>query len=929
MLRPSRLATGRPKPFVFVIAVLGVALIVALAFESVYDVEVRTRRSGPSSPSQDKTESNSARHASPPLPLRLVDSGGVGVPLEGDWGADYSHDLRVFREVILREPPYVDVAALRRVDRQWRAYVERMLEYGNNAIVIPLFLELIDFSSLPRAHDTRIGRSVYNGSSPFRARHAAVRQHFSPLFDWTHQRGMQVFLSTDMLALTPPLAEYLRRLSPSSENAGINTSDSAVWEVYRAGLEELFDELPSIEGLVIRVGEAGSLYNTDGWDYQSEMAVRDAVSLRAMLRGLLPLFEARGKTLVLRSWSVGVGPIGRLHVDPRVYEAVLGDLDSPALIVSTKFSAGDFFSYLPLNPTLAGGRHRRLIELQAKPEFEGFGAFPNFLGEDHAQALRDLTSANPRIVGTYLWSQLGGPIRAGPRSLYPLHGFWLWTDANVYVASRLALDRSADVRQLARQWATDRFGGDARIAAAVARLLTQTRSAVRTGFYIRPFAEREVRLATLDLPPLMWIFDWDRLGGWHSLLSILYQSTGDSIDVAIEEGDAAAANVRRSRQELQRAIAAADPDRCGPVCGEAVRSLEYQETLFDALAAWRQAFLSYYRWLETSDRNAWHQWTAGRQRFNSTAARHMGRFGGDPYFPAFDLTSAEQTIRVATRGAWSRGPAAGLLIAVLTLFGIAATLDRRQARGSLGVLARLGSVAWIAGFAPWRLAHEPPDVRSFMVVTALGLVLVGFLAGAFAGFTTAWISAGLFFVIGSVGLALESTAIRNPVAGARGRLVLAAVGPLIPGSIVLLALVAYLGPLGFWYAFWTSPAFRVTAVTTLIAMMLWTAYGMFAARPGVGWHGRFGGSLVAAGAGLLAMTAVLPNWLDVLRFLDRPLNFAPATETMLFALGTYVGVNLDAGALPWILGTLLLATGVALSRLASGQAREPVHPVND
>ena len=48
--------------------------------------------------------------------------------------------------------------------------------------------------------------------------------------------------------------------------------------------------------------------------------------------------------------------------------------------MSTKFTAGDFFSYLPLNPTLAAGRHRRFVELQAKPEFEGFGAFPDFLG---------------------------------------------------------------------------------------------------------------------------------------------------------------------------------------------------------------------------------------------------------------------------------------------------------------------------------------------------------------------------------------------------------------------------------------------------------------------------------------------------------------------------------------------------------------------
>jgi hypothetical protein len=205
--------------------------------------------------------------------------------------------------------------------------------------------------------------------------------------------------------------------------------------------------------------------------------------------------------MVLRSWTVGVGELGRLHTDPRVYESALGDIDSPALVVSTKFTAGDFFSYLPLNPTLRGGRHRRLVELQAKPEFEGFGALPDFLGDEHARALRTLRAANPLISGTYLLTRFGGPLRAGPRTLYPLHGFWLWTDANVFVDSRLALDPDANVRELARQWAQVNFARDDRIVDAIVNVLTRSREAILEGYYIRAFAEREVRVPGLELPP--------------------------------------------------------------------------------------------------------------------------------------------------------------------------------------------------------------------------------------------------------------------------------------------------------------------------------------------------------------------------------------------------------------------------------------------
>ena len=157
---------------------------------------------------------------------------------------------------------------------------------------------------------------------------------------------------------------------------------------------------------------------------------------------------------MLRSWTVGVGQLGRLHVDPRVYDAVLGDIDSPALIVSTKFTAGDFFSYLPLNPTLATGRHRRIVEFQAKPEFEGFGAFPDFLGDEHARALAR-ASVRQSTTSSARTSCRSSADRFAPdlALLYPLHGFWLWTDANVFVASRLAVDPEADVSELARQWA--------------------------------------------------------------------------------------------------------------------------------------------------------------------------------------------------------------------------------------------------------------------------------------------------------------------------------------------------------------------------------------------------------------------------------------------------------------------------------------------
>jgi hypothetical protein len=60
------------------------------------------------------------------------------------------------------------------------------------------------------------------------------------------------------------------------------------------------------------------------------------------------------------------------------------------------------------------------------------------------------------------------------------------------------------------------------------------------------------------------------------------------------------------------------------------------------------------------------------------------------------------------------------------------------------------------------------------------------------------------------------------------------------------------------------------------------------------------------------LSIVLPDWTVILRSLDRPLNVAPATDTMVFALRTYAGVSLDIGKKSFAAGAMLLATGYGI-----------------
>ncbi|NED52538.1 hypothetical protein G3I24_16755, partial [Micromonospora aurantiaca] len=97
-------------------------------------------------------------------------------------------------------------------------------------------------------------------------------------------------------------------------------------------------------------------------------------------------------------------------------------------------------SHLPLNTTLLTGEQKRIVEFQSRREFEGFGALPNDLGGLHQEALRTFLAKNPHVVGLWNWTQDGGPLRAGPMTLYLRTGFWQMWDLNVYLTARLAWD---------------------------------------------------------------------------------------------------------------------------------------------------------------------------------------------------------------------------------------------------------------------------------------------------------------------------------------------------------------------------------------------------------------------------------------------------------------------------------------------------------
>jgi hypothetical protein len=883
----------------------------------------------------------------PRLGMRLVDKGAVGIEPDADaWvsGDPYSHNGGSFADAILSDEPYVDVEALTRDTADFDAYVARRLAQGYTGVVIPGFLEYVTFSGVGD------GTEVYAAGDEHEARAKAMRSWFGTMWDSADAAGMDVYLQTDMLMLSTPLQAYL-------DERGLTPDDPELWDVYAAGLDELFAAMPAVDGLMVRIGEAGRIYDLPGWDYWSELAVTDEVAVREMLTAFTRVAEAHGKDVIFRSWTVGVGAVGDLHTNPDSYEAVLTGIDSPSLVVSTKHVAGDFYSWLPLNPTLEVGDQRRIVEMQSRREFEGFGALPNDLGSAYQQALAHYLEANPQVEGVWGWAQDGGPWKAGPMSLDGKSGFWQLYDLNTYAAARLALDPGADPAEITASWARATFSDDPATVAAIGEAMALSRDAVRHGLYLGAFAANQVKALGLEPPPMMWIFEWDIVSGDAAALDSISSIVGTdaaSVDASVAEGREAVTTAQRMRD----LVAGTDDGtwRDPALREQFVAALDYEVDLFTVLADYREVVLQHGRWLDTGDGAARDAWAAALARFESSRAHHVGTYGDDLDLPAYTFTAADLGVQRAERDltvAWVARVLGVLLVVALALGTTRG--QRLLARGRRSVHspvdaspdddpvdgrpARPGAATarpdggtpagatglralWLGATRPWRVVELARGAGRLdkLVVCAVPVLAVVLSRVAYT-WALSWVHLAL--VLGAWALfvlVLRAVAGRDAaftLAGAVG-------GAAVLRTVLLLVALAPTGPGGYWYGLWTGPAARSVYVTLAVAGFAWVlAAAWWALRSlGATRTGATGGLLLAVAAPLVVGGAVvaavglettLTAWNDQMMILPWGLS-------RILGLTVHLGIPT---ALPVAVGVAGGVLGVAGALLAWVGRRRP------
>ncbi len=739
------------------------------------------------------------------LSLRLADFGGVGIlPDTANWGNNYEHNVHRFEDLITENAPFLDPKAYQRIEIELDTFVNRMQDFNINGIVFPGFLELVSFE------DWDQGALIYPANDPYRLRHVALQKGFGKWMQKIGEKGMDVYLYTDMVALTPPLGNYLKK-----KYGKIDPESDGFWEAYKMACEEVFTRLPYVSGIMLRIGEAGAIYNKPGWDYYSELLVRTDKAVEKMLSSFLEVAEKHNKKIIFRTWSVGVGEIGDMHTNPETYQRVLGNIQSPNLVVSTKYSRGDFYSWLPFNETLKQGKQKRIAEFQLRREFEGLNAFPNFMGPLYQQALLEFAGKNENFDGVWLWTQEGGPLRAGPMSVYPFHGFNTVTDLNVYAVGRLMNNPAADLGKITSDWVGLYFGNDSLMKETLTRVMLNSHSTTRKGLYICEFAKYDVRALGLEPPPMLWIFEWDIVGGSPSVFSNIYYISKNHIDAAIAEGYEAAAEAAQMLADIQsvKGLVTRNPQKFSDL--EA--SVAYEHNLFTTLAHFRKYMLSYYQWLATGGRSTKEIWQHSLQEYADAEKLHTKTYSGNLDFPAYNFREANVATKIAQRTGLTVWFARSLALILFIAFLLGTPLLQQHLPPFKG--KRAVAMLWYGSFKPsgsGGTSCERADTGP------LGLSSFAYIILALSVFTS---FAAPVFVISLVILSILYIGLNMALAAGPGNCdqvakIASFLSPALLFLGMLMAFTAWRGPTAFWHFFWTSASFRVIFLMVFVLFVL-------------------------------------------------------------------------------------------------------------
>lgn len=314
----------------------------------------------------------------------------------------------------------------------------------------------------------------------------------SHLYDETKKAGLDLYCHTDMVILPRKLVEKFNL--PNFGDLSLPDSQKFI----RLGVREMFQRFPQLDGLVIRIGETylhGAPYHV-GQIKNNADPEKTIIPLMRILRE--EVCEKLKKKVIFRSWR-------SFDASTEKYQAVSDGVDPhPNLCIVVKHCEDDFHRGNRFSRVLGMGRHPQLVEVQCQREYEGKGAYPNYVmhgviegfEEHNGRSIRNAWT-NTLTVGVSTWSRGGG--WKGPYLSNEL-----WCDLNVFVIAKWAQNPSKTEEAIFHEFASSVLKLTPEDAAKFRRLCLLSADAVYRGKRSTEnlIAPQWTRDQYIDRPPL-------------------------------------------------------------------------------------------------------------------------------------------------------------------------------------------------------------------------------------------------------------------------------------------------------------------------------------------------------------------------------------------------------------------------------------------
>jgi hypothetical protein len=266
--------------------------------------------------------------------------------------------------------------------------------------------------------------------------------------------GMDIYAMSDLILFPKRLIEKY-----SIEKTFGDPKNPLTVKFVRAQIDEMFKQFPLLDGLVVRIGET---YLHDAPYHQgSILNKKDAESTIIPLIKILreEICVKRDKQLIFRTW-------GSFDVDLETYMKVNDAIEPHEnLTFSIKHCEGDFHRANAFSKIIGQGRHKQIIEVQCAREYEGKGAFPNYIcngvingfeehdrmPEEEINSLSEFYAQRPDLyAGVWTWTRGGG--WNGPYIKDEM-----WCDVNAWVMAQWAKDPNHKEEDVLNRYAIDRI----------------------------------------------------------------------------------------------------------------------------------------------------------------------------------------------------------------------------------------------------------------------------------------------------------------------------------------------------------------------------------------------------------------------------------------------------------------------------------------